>query len=469
MKRRLTIRFLLCNMAIFYIAFFVYVGLNQIFMRSDISKNDNLYNNNFSIPKVMDIVLEDIERAPKGHWVSEDNIKFLRDNRIWIQILDESNYEVYSLNKPENMPKEYMAGELVRYTISPWKMPSPAVISSSIFERNEEKYSLIIAFPADELHQYTLNFTNESIKFHISMMIFTIIIMIVIAYLFSSKLAKPIADIVEDIGDLKEGKYESKNKKKRKSSIYNPVTRNIEDLGGILKKSKDEAERNHKAKEQWIANIAHDLKNPLSAVSGYGQILSCREYELDSDEVNNYGDIIIEKIDCMKGLIDDLSLIYKIKNRVLPLNFREENIVDILRECIIDILNNPQYEERDIRIEYETEKVFISCDVRYIKRAFENFIYNALKHNPNDTKIEVFIKKNKESAVVEIKDNGQGISEEGLKVLFERYYRGGSSNQKEGTGLGMAISKEIIESHGGTIEVNSKLTEGTDIIVEFKV
>ncbi|MCH5138349.1 HAMP domain-containing histidine kinase [Clostridiaceae bacterium UIB06] len=220
-------------------------------------------------------------------------------------------------------------------------------------------------------------------------------------------------------------------------------------------------------KEEWIANIAHDLKTPLASVNGYAQFLLNKDYHLENDDVYRYGEIIVSKTEYIQDLINDLSLIYKFKNKVIPLKLEKENIVGIIRESVIDILNNPIYGDREINIDYDSEEIYMDCDKKYMKRALNNFIFNALVHNPKDTKIDINV-SGKAGVLIEIKDNGNGIGEKELKCLFDRYYRATNTGEShKGSGLGMAISREIVEVHKGKIEVFSEISNGTRIIMKF--
>lgn len=108
-------------------------------------------------------------------------------------------------------------------------------------------------------------------------------------------------------------------------------------------------------------------------------------------------------------------------------------------------------------------------DAVLLKRALNNLLINALVHNSKETEIAVFIKA-EENIQICIQDNGRGLSEEELSNLFTRYYRGTNTKAKpEGTGLGMAISKQIIELHDGSITVESELGIGTEIAIKFPI
>ena len=158
---------------------------------------------------------------------------------------------------------------------------------------------------------------------------------------------------------------------------------------------------------------------------------------------------------------------YKLKNGMIPLNKKEGNLARLLKEIIINILNHLEYEDRDIKFCCFLSKVNFNFDNTLLERAFNNLIYNAVIHNPIDTKIKVSIKE-EDKIYIKIEDNGKGMGEENLKKLFERYYRGTSSEiNVQGSGLGMAIAKQIIEVHEGSISVESKLNVGTSINIEF--
>jgi len=143
--------------------------------------------------------------------------------------------------------------------------------------------------------------------------------------------------------------------------------------------------------------------------------------------------------------------------------------VTILQECIIDLLNNSNYSEREVNFDFDDENIIINCDKKYIKRAITNLLVNAMDHNTEDTVIDVSVFKKDSFINIIIEDNGQGIGEADLKNIFNRYYRGvNSSSKSKGSGLGMAISKEIITWHKGDIKVQSEIGKGTKIEIFFE-
>lgn len=231
--------------------------------------------------------------------------------------------------------------------------------------------------------------------------------------------------------------------------VYKTVFENLNELSDTLQSNEAERRKLEKMREEWITNITHDIKTPLSSIKGYSELL--QDYELDANEKNRYVDIILNKSVYIEHLIDDLNLTYKLKSNVFLLKKAEANLVDIIRESLIQIFNHPLYEETNLDFSTETEQILFNCDKTLIQRALMNLIYNAIVHNPPDTFIQVFIGQEKETIKVWIEDNGNGIEEGELEDLFSRYYRGTNTG----------------EAHGGKIFVDSKLGEGTIITLIF--
>ena len=253
----------------------------------------------------------------------------------------------------------------------------------------------------------------------------------------------------------------------KEKGIYKDVFHNINFLNDRLKASEEERKKTENLREEWIANISHDLKTPLSPIRGYAEILSDPEYNVDPKEAERYGKIILRNVESVETIVENLNFTYKLKNGIIPIDFKEGNMVRLLKEVIIGILNHPKYEKRNISFICSEDKINFKFDNTLLYRAFTNILYNSVIHNSSDTIIKVTIEK-KDKIYINIQDNGKGMEESELKKLFERYYGGTKSSVNvKGSGLGMAIAKQIIEAHGGNIDVKSKVDIGTSITIIF--
>lgn len=219
-------------------------------------------------------------------------------------------------------------------------------------------------------------------------------------------------------------------------------------------------------RSEWIANITHDLKTPLSPIKGYAELLTSNA-EIDKETMQEYGEIILKNVNHTEKLINDLKLTYQLESGAMPFQLQKINLVRYVRELVIDIVNDPAFKDRDIVFESKVQDLEISIDTDLFRRAVNNLIINALTHNPQETKVKISVDRNADKEVcICISDNGKGMSEEEQAELFNRYYRGTNTKEKtEGSGLGLAIAKQIKTLHNGDIAVNSKLNEGTKFTI----
>lgn len=223
-------------------------------------------------------------------------------------------------------------------------------------------------------------------------------------------------------------------------------------------------EQDEKAKEEWLANITHDLKTPLAPIRGYAELL---EDPLPKLNIQRYAAIILKNTLYAEQLVDDLKLTYQLQSNMLPLKAETQNITRFVREVMIDILNAPEYEGRGMTFHTVQEELYMSFDAQLLRRAMVNVVVNALKHNKPSTEIAVTIDCDPGIKIM-VADKGSGMSPQELEGLFKRYYRGTNTEAKtEGSGLGMAIAKQIVEAHGGQIYAQSKADAGTTVVMAF--
>ncbi|WP_123054196.1 HAMP domain-containing sensor histidine kinase [Clostridium sp. JN-1] len=396
-------------------------------------------------------------------YLKDDGKKALEKESAWIQIIDNSFKEVYSCNKPKEVPAQYTPikfAHIYKYDIA----------NSSVFvsakELNNKNFTYIIGFPMNTVGKYTLIFNPSSTKQFIwngflILVLINIVTAIILSYfLFGKKLGKPLENIIEGINELSCGNYEIKFEEK---GIYKNVFKNLNNLGITLRDNKNKRDELDKMRDTWISSISHDVKTPLSSVKGYSELMKDTEYTFSREEILDYSAIIYDKASYIEGLIGDLNLTYKIKNKAFTLDKKEVNLVHLLQNIIIEILNHPLYSNRNITFEPSEEIICAYVDEALFKRCLVNLIFNSIIHNDEDVKINVSIYK-MDNIYIEIKDNGNGISPEDLKHIFERYYRGtNTSSSKEGSGLGMAIAKQVLDIHEASISIESSLGVGTTL------
>lgn len=396
--------------------------------------------------------------------VNEDGRKSLDKNRLWIQILDEDGKEVYSYKKPEDVEAKHTPIELINgYKYSSGFGGNSDILAGEKKLKNEG-YTYLIGFPMDYITKYIFIMENDKLVKYIktainSIIIIDFLIAVIFGYIFSKGLTRPVKKIITGVDDLADGNYDVYYKEK---GVYSKVFGKLNSLSDTLKSSEIERIKIEKMREDWIANISHDIKTPLSSIKGYAEVLS-EDYDFTNEEISEFANIINSKANYIKELVDDLNLTMKLKNSNSIINKEEVNLNSLVKNSVIDIFNDPRYSDRDIEF-VDSEKVIKkNLDKTLIKRVINNLIYNALVHNDENVSIIVSVFEDEKAHII-IKDNGKGINEDELKYIFERYYRGTNTGEAhKGSGLGMAIAKEIIVAHGGDIQIRSEVSKGTEI------
>lgn len=401
--------------------------------------------------------------------LSQEGKDILDKKGMWIQILDENSNQVYTYNSPKGLNTKYTPIELINGYKYAGGLPNSGsdniLVSSKKIEDIE--YTYLLGFDRSKLDKFILIYTPENlldtvIKIIRIILFIDLIIALIVGYIFSINLTKPMRNIIKGVENLEEGKFDIYYKEK---GLYVSVYKKLNKLADTLKSNETERNKLDKLKEEWIANISHDIKTPLSSIKGYAEILSDEGYEINREEAKEYGVIINEKSEYIKELVDDLNLTMKLKNSDRALNKNGENIVRIIKDSVIQILNDPKYSNRDIEFISNKDYIEKSVDSMLFKRVINNLVYNALIHNNKDVKIKVEVDyKNEDEIIINIEDNGKGIEKQDLERIFERYYRGTNTGEShKGSGLGMAIAKDIVIAHGFNIYINSEVGKGTQV------
>ena len=222
-------------------------------------------------------------------------------------------------------------------------------------------------------------------------------------------------------------------------------------------------------KDEFIGFVSHELKNPLSSVRGFSQLISRSIKKYKDEKVEAYAREIRAQADKMLELINDLLDITKIE--IGKFAYREEIFVmdDVVRDVILhQKILTPN---RDIRLNIGRIKRVIVGDKYRLRQVLVNLLTNAIKYAPDTKPIFVKLKTSQDMMLISIKDAGIGISKDEQNLIFDRYYRTQSVQKRrsEGLGLGLFITDQIIKHHKGKIWVESQVGKGSTFYVSLPV
>ena len=226
------------------------------------------------------------------------------------------------------------------------------------------------------------------------------------------------------------------------------------------------------AKSTFLSNMSHDIRTPMNAVIGFSNLAKSN---LDNKEkLDDYLDKILSSGNHLLGLINDILDMSQIESGKLQLEEKEVNLTDALRE--IKNIIGEQIKAKHQKLHIDIVNVVdenVYCDKTRLNQVLLNLLSNAMKFTPQEGEISISLKQisneeeGKGTYELRVKDNGIGMSEEFAEKIFEPFEREYSStvSKIQGTGLGMAITKNIIDMMGGTIEVHTKQNEGTEFVI----
>jgi len=287
-----------------------------------------------------------------------------------------------------------------------------------------------------------------------------------VAFLIARSIAKPLRRITTATEEIARGNYEeqlditSPEEIRRLATSFNAMAREIE--------------ASRQAQRDFVANVSHDLKTPLTSIQGFSQAI-LDGTAASEESLLRAAQVIHEEADRMTRLVDDLLDLARIEAGQVVMAREPVALPSLLRDCAEKMALRAQ--QADVRLEVHSEgEPVVAGDRDRLAQVISNLLDNALKHTPSGGRITLTARplvvetvKRGEPPVslaeIAVSDTGEGIPPEDLSRIFERFYRGDKSRGKSGrgAGLGLAIVREIVQAHGGKIGAESVLGLGTRI------
>ena len=266
-----------------------------------------------------------------------------------------------------------------------------------------------------------------------------IIGIILYKYIVLRKETRELSDYIDQAldGNLEITEFDEKELSKIKSKLIKFL------YASQVKEGKINTEKN-KTKD-LIADISHQTKTPITNLSLYISLL-------EDDPKDEYIEIIKYELNKLEFLIQNLVKSSRLESDIIGLQKKQANLKDLVENVLREfkvILN-----EKDISINLKDQDCIFDLDERWLKEAIHNLVDNAIKYSPNSSTINISIYKSYLNYNLDIENECKDLSEETLPKIFERFYRGKNSVSKDGLGLGLFITREIVEKHGGNIRAS---------------
>lgn len=272
---------------------------------------------------------------------------------------------------------------------------------------------------------------------------------------------KPTKEILEATSEIARGNFNVRLEVKHSHKKYDEYDKIKENIN----KMAEELSKNEVLKTDFISNVSHEIKTPLSIIQNYSHIL--QSGNINNEERNNYLKEMEIATKRLSNLISNILKLNKLENQKLDVELNKFNLGEELRISILQF--EELIEKKNIELECDIDDIHVESSKELLQLVWNNLISNAIKFSNNNGKIIVRVNKSYNFACVEIEDNGCGMSEEVGKHIFDKFYQGDTSHSKEGNGLGLALVKKVIDILGGEISVESEINKGSKFIIKLKV
>lgn len=382
----------------------------------------------------------------------------------FIEVVDKNNDVVYRDGDNPDSKSHYTLEDYNKIILSSqFETLDDGYFYRSAYNSNED-FLLVVALPENTKPDIHHPKKKLSPKIFIIISLFSGFSIIAIFFIFYSRFSsrgfvKPLELLTEGANRFAKGDYStriaiySENEFGELKDAFNIMAQKIQDEMMLREKSEE-------SRRRLILDISHDLKNPLSSILGYSNLLL--EENMTDDEQKKYLKVINNNSERANELLQDLFDFSKLQSTDFKLTLINSDICEFLRETIAFYI--PEFDKNNFDYDFDIaeDSFMIEIDEKHMFRALSNIISNCIKYNPEGTKIRISGKASQNSFIIIIKDNGIGIPASLQSDIFNPFVRvDDSRNSKSGgNGIGLAIAKDIIEKHNGTIELNSDINKG---------
>ena len=297
---------------------------------------------------------------------------------------------------------------------------------------------------------------------------------------------KKISQSNEVLDDIKKGNGNRKILSKDNDN-FSEIIYKINEIVYLYEEKLTEFRKKENANNQLLTSLSHDIRTPLTSIIGYTDAIKKEllkdglndKYDLqnaiennntleNNKIIENYIDIVREKSYSLKEYLDNVFDWFKLNSNEFYLDLKDTEITELSRNIIKSWIVIFEEKDIDFDIEIEEKEIICNLDQNAYARVINNIIQNAVEHSKTK-KIQISIKESNRKIFITIKDFGVGIEPSDLEHIFDRLYKCDKARNKVGSGLGLYITKELVEKMNGCIDVKSEVGEGTEFEITFEI
>ena len=353
----------------------------------------------------------------------------------WCMLIDESGNVIWDQDKPDDVPDTYTINDIAR--MSRWFLNDYPV-----YTRTEDFGLIVLAKPKNAVGKYQMEYSMswfDSLPQRlVYVLLFNLLLATVLACVFGTSLYRRIRELTRGLSDLRA----EKPVKLRERGIFRDIYRNINITSSAIERKNKALSIRESARRNWIAGISHDIRTPLSVITGYAEALS--ENKELSESNKHRAEVIVSNSMKIKKLIEDLNLISSMEYDMQPSKRQPVKICPLIRRVSAEILNNKMSDRFSVALDLKAESAAVMGDEGLLERAVFNIINNAVTHNKDGCTIQIKEYEKGGNIVIEIRDNGTGVPDSVLENI--------DKIPKTTHGIGLPMAYRIVSVHNGKFE-----------------
>lgn len=323
------------------------------------------------------------------------------------------------------------------------------------------EYIIRMAVPFSGMNQY-FGLLIPAILISIGI---TLVISTILANRFSRSVTKPLNEIAGEMLKLKEENPEFHFNQYQYDEM-NVIATTTMQMSKAVNESMKRIEFEKMVRQEFFSNASHELKTPLTSIRGYVELL---ENDMVANEKMKKDFLLRIKRETanMTNLINDILMISRLETKEAEVILSEVRLCPLVKEVCASL--EPLAKEYQVEMSMNCRPLTMYANTQQLRELFNNLLTNAIKYNRPEGKVKVTVTAEPNEIIIMVEDTGVGIPEDAKQRIFERFYRvdKGRSKKVGGTGLGLSIVKHIVNFYNGSIEVESKLMQGTKFTVRL--
>lgn len=280
-------------------------------------------------------------------------------------------------------------------------------------------------------------------------------------YFINRKIAKPIVDITEKAEELRRGNYDVNFKSE--DGIYE-----IRELAETLDSMTNELSKTESVRREFLANVSHDIKTPLTMIKAYAEMVRDISYN-DDDKRNANLNVIVMEVDRLNILVNDILVLSRLQAGAESLEIEKFDLNFLVKDCLTryDIYKEDGYE---FVYSFNGKSAMIEADKKRMQQVIYNLINNAVQYTGDDKKIFIDVSECKKWIIFSVRDTGKGIKEEEIRHIWDKYYKIDKKYKRStvGSGIGLSIVKTICENHKFLYGVDTEVNHGSKFWIKIR-